>query len=47
MNPTTPHTWRKSTRSGDNQGHCLEVAIWHKTTRDKGAQGNTVSRGDV
>ncbi|MCO6006844.1 DUF397 domain-containing protein [Actinoallomurus purpureus] len=32
MELTTPE-WRKSTRSGDNGGACVEVAVWRKASR--------------
>jgi hypothetical protein len=39
MTPTNAE-WRKSSRSGDNGGACVEVATWRKSSRsgDNGGQ---------
>jgi hypothetical protein len=35
--------WRKSSRSGGNGGHCVEVAaLWRKSSRSTGNGGNCV-----
>ncbi|MGI8333975.1 DUF397 domain-containing protein [Actinomadura scrupuli] len=39
----TGAVWRKSTRSGANEGSCVEVAaVWRKSTRSGGNEGNCV-----
>jgi hypothetical protein len=43
----TPPTWRKSTRSGDNGGNCVEVAEWRKSRRSAGNGGDCVEVGVV
>lgn len=30
---TTTSEWRTSTRSGDNSGHCVQIALWRKASR--------------
>lgn len=38
--------WRKSTRSGQNGGNCVEVAyLWHKSTRSSQNGGKCVEVG--
>jgi Domain of unknown function (DUF397) len=35
--------WRKSTRSGGNEGNCVEVAsAWRKSSRSGGDEGSCV-----
>jgi hypothetical protein len=34
--------WRKSSRSGDNGGNCVEVATWRKSSRSGSNGGNCV-----
>lgn len=34
--------WRKSTRSGQNGGNCVEVAEWRKSTRSGQNGGDCV-----
>lgn len=35
--------WRKSTRSGGNEGSCVEVVTaWRKSSRSGGDEGNCV-----
>lgn len=40
-------TWRKSTRSGSNGGHCVEVAAaWRKSSRSTSNGGHCVEVAD-
>lgn len=34
--------WRKSTRSGDNGGNCVELAVWRKSSRSGDNGGDCV-----
>jgi Domain of unknown function (DUF397) len=38
--PAVP--WRKSTRSGDTGGNCVEVAVWRKSSRSGDTGGQCV-----
>jgi Domain of unknown function (DUF397) len=42
MELTTTPEWRKSTRSGDNGGNCVEVAPWRKASRSGDNGGDCV-----
>lgn len=34
--------WRKSSRSADNGGECVELAVWRKSSRSGDNGGNCV-----
>jgi hypothetical protein len=34
--------WRKSSRSGDNGGQCVEVTVWRKSSRSGSNGGECV-----
>lgn len=35
-------SWRKSTRSADNGGNCVELAVWRKSSRSTDNGGDCV-----
>lgn len=39
--------WRKATRSGENGGHCVEVASWRKASRSGQNGGACVEVADL
>lgn len=49
MSATDPSTgqWRKSSRSGDTGGNCVEVMTWRKSSRSSNTGGNCVEVGEV
>ncbi|MCW2865529.1 MAG: hypothetical protein JWP48_7237 [Actinoallomurus sp.] len=41
MTPTDEQ-WRKSSRSGDNGGQCVEATVWRKSSRSGSNGGECV-----
>jgi hypothetical protein len=42
MELTSSPEWRTSTRSGDNGGNCVQVALWRKASRSGDNGGHCV-----
>ncbi|GAA2444117.1 DUF397 domain-containing protein [Actinomadura vinacea] len=42
-------TWRKASRSGENGGNCVELAVlsWRKSSRSTSSGGNCVELADA